>query len=331
MNLLVNALVFLFLLGVELAFIWIARKINLLDTPNHRSSHHIPTLRGGGIIFVMAALLYQVLASFQLIPGEPLGIMTMSALLLLAIVSFMDDVMSLSSILRFTMHSISVAFLIIELSLLEIVDVNWILLGGFFFTGVAVLNAFNFMDGINGITSSYSIVLLLFLLYLNKFVILYTSSQFIIFIILSIIVFMIFNFRIESKLFAGDVGSITISFLILYLVYKLIFVTDDYIYLLVFLLYGVDTGITFLSRLIKKESLFLAHRTHVYQLLTQKYKQPLLIALSYAFIQAIICYFIVSVNQLSSIWKVLLTASLISFFVVSLWITRERLIVELDD
>jgi UDP-N-acetylmuramyl pentapeptide phosphotransferase/UDP-N-acetylglucosamine-1-phosphate transferase len=98
-----------------------------------------------------------------------------------------------------------------------------------------------------------------------------------------------FNYRKKAKCFAGDIGSIAIAFWIIYLVLKLILLTNSIIWLLFLAVYGVDAICTILHRLYLKQNIFEAHRLHLYQVLSNEYKiQHRLVSLFYAIAQLLI-------------------------------------------
>jgi UDP-N-acetylmuramyl pentapeptide phosphotransferase/UDP-N-acetylglucosamine-1-phosphate transferase len=132
---------------------------------------------------------------------------------------------------------------------------------------VGIINAYNFMDGINGITGGYSLVNLLSLLYINNYFTKFIENEFIIIITLGVVVFNFFNFRKRAKCFAGDIGSVSIAFIIIFLLIKLVLQTNQYMFILFLLLYGIDTVFTLVVRLWLKENIFKAHNKHFFQLL----------------------------------------------------------------
>jgi UDP-N-acetylmuramyl pentapeptide phosphotransferase/UDP-N-acetylglucosamine-1-phosphate transferase len=141
------------------------------------------------------------------------------------------------------------------------------------------------MDGINGMTGGYSLLTLLTFWYLNNKVA-FTSESLIIFAILSLLVFNFFNFRSTAKCFAGDVGSISMAFIICFLLAQLIFKTQDLTYGGLLFIYGLDTVSTILFRLIRKENIFEAHRSHFYQYLANERSWPhLKVSMSYCLAQ----------------------------------------------
>ncbi|WP_185213167.1 UDP-GlcNAc--UDP-phosphate GlcNAc-1-phosphate transferase [Sphingobacterium mizutaii] len=274
----VHILVLLLLLLLELAYFRIANKYNIIDKPNLRSSHSNITLRGGGIIFYFAAMLYFGFSNFAF-PWFFLG------LSLMTIISFLDDIFTLSNKLRLTIHFSSVLLMAYQL---DVFSLPWYFLLITFIVVVGVLNAYNFMDGINGITAFYSLSVIILLLLTNK-TFSFIDPNFLIFPAIGLLVFGFFNFRIIAKCFAGDVGSVSIAFIILFALGMLIIKTENFIYFLFLIVYGVDTVWTILRRLYLKENIFKAHRTHLYQyLVNEAGYNKLTVSTFYAVLQFIV-------------------------------------------
>ncbi|HTH82224.1 MAG TPA: hypothetical protein VL490_04795 [Mucilaginibacter sp.] len=279
MNLFVLFLFFIILFTLELIYFKIADKYNIIDQPNHRSSHSKITIRGGGIIFSIALLI----GSFY--TGWQYGYFLLG-LLLISLISFVDDVKTVSNKIRITIHLIAVAILFYQLNLYSLQ--YYIIIGGFIFA-IGTINAINFMDGINGITGGYGLVTLFTLFYVNKYISPFTDETSLILSITSLLVFNFFNFRNVAKCFAGDVGSVSLAFIIVFFLMQLIIKTNNINYLLILLMYGLDAATTILFRIIRKENVFEAHRSHFYQFLANEKKIPhLLIATIYALLQVLI-------------------------------------------
>jgi UDP-N-acetylmuramyl pentapeptide phosphotransferase/UDP-N-acetylglucosamine-1-phosphate transferase len=143
------------------------------------------------------------------------------------------------------------------------------------------------MDGINGITAFYALVALSTFLYLN-FSISFVSGDLIILLIISVLIFTFFNARKKALAFAGDVGSITLAFMLAWMMIALMQKTGDIAYILFFVVYGIDAVVTIIFRLIRKENIFKAHRTHLYQYLSNELGWPhLAVSAIYAISQLI--------------------------------------------
>lgn len=251
-------LVFLFLM--EIIYIFVASKFKIVDKPNLRSSHKETTIRGGGIIFTIAAITYCV-SSGMLYPWFLLG------LFLIASISFIDDVITLSTKIRFSIHLFAVSLLINDVGALSL-HIGWLIC--ILIVVLGIINAYNFMDGINGMTGLYSLLMIVSLFFVNTQVAEFIPINFLITCALSICVFLYFNLRTKAKVFAGDIGSIGMAFIILFLLIKGIIATENLNLLLFLLIYGLDTITTIVTRLCRKENIFVAHRKHFYQFLTNE-------------------------------------------------------------
>lgn len=263
-------IIFVVLLLLELAYFKIADKFNIIDKPNERSSHSTIVLRGGGIIFLLGAWVWAVTFGFQY-PWFLLG------LTLVAGVSFIDDIHSLPDSARLVVQFTAAALAFYQLGMLsgEWFESNGVLVGGLLIllaliVYVGATNVINFMDGINGITAGYALAVLVPLTIVSD-----TADLNLIAVsILSVLVFCIFNFRPKgkAKCFAGDVGSIGIAFIMLFLIGKVIIATGDLTYLIFLLVYGVDGTLTICHRIMLHENLGEAHRKHAYQLMCNELK-----------------------------------------------------------
>ena len=268
-------LVLLFL--AELFYFKIADKCNIIDKPNERSSHTKITLRGGGIIFYFGAVVYFLTNGFEYI-------WFMLALTLITLISFVDDIRSTSQKLRLLFHFSAMALMFYQWGLFSF-SWWWIIVALIVCTGI--INAYNFMDGINGITGGYSLVILVALAYINKEVIPFVEEGLIYTVLCSVLVFCFFNFRKKAKCFAGDVGSVSIAFILLFLIGKLILKTEDFSWIVLLAVYGVDSVLTIIHRLLLHENIGLPHRKHLYQLMANELKIPHVVVSSiYMMVQA---------------------------------------------
>ena len=270
-------LVLLFL--AELFYFKLADKCNIIDKPNERSSHTKVTLRGGGIIFYFGALVYFLTNHWEY-PWF------MVALTLITFISFVDDIRSTSQGLRLVFHFSAMALMFYQWGLFSL-SWWWIIVALVICTGI--INAYNFMDGINGITGGYSLVVLVALAYINSEITTFVEPALINTVLCSVLVFCFFNFRKKAKCFAGDVGSVSIAFILLFLIGKLILTTGDFSWIILLSVYGVDSVLTIIHRLMLHENIGLPHRKHMYQLMANELKMPhVVVALIYMVAQAVI-------------------------------------------
>jgi UDP-N-acetylmuramyl pentapeptide phosphotransferase/UDP-N-acetylglucosamine-1-phosphate transferase len=136
-----------------------------------------------------------------------------------------------------------------------------------------IINAYNFMDGINGITGGYSLVVLATLALVNRKVE-FTDMNLIVILMISLLIFCFFNFRKTAKCFAGDVGAVTIAFAVVFMIFLLIIKTQNVLWIMLLVVYGVDTVLTILHRLMLKDNIFKPHRKHAFQLMANELKMP---------------------------------------------------------
>lgn len=258
-------LVMVVFIGSMLLYFKIAKRFAIIDKPNERSSHKAITIRGGGIIFLVAAFAV-LLRHYNDFLLPVIGLVVMGS------ISFLDDIFNLSSLMRVSFHFIAVTLLFHYLKVDSTFALEQIVLLYILVTGI--LNAYNFMDGINGITGVYSLVILGCLQWINLCQIDFLPADTLWLPMLACLVFLFFNFRKKAVCFAGDVGSMTIAFWILILLFSLILATGNYSYFLFLSVYGVDAVLTIMHRLLRKENIFVAHRLHFYQLLANEQQLP---------------------------------------------------------
>ena len=252
------------LLFLELVYFKIADKCNIIDKPNERSSHSTIVLRGGGIIFLIGAWIWSLFYGFQY-PWF------LAAVTLAAGISFVDDIRSLPDSVRLVVQFTAMGLMLQQLDILHL-DMWWIVILALIVC-VGASNVINFMDGINGITAGYSLAVLMPLAMINHKVG-FMEESFLLTMILSVLVFSIFNFRPKgkAKCFAGDVGSVGIAFIMLFAIGKLVIQTADVTWLILLLVYGVDGCLTICHRIMLHENLGEAHRKHVFQLMANELK-----------------------------------------------------------
>lgn len=255
-------IIMLVLLALEVGYFRIADKLNIIDRPNERSSHTKVVLQGGGIIFTLGLWLWSMVFGF-LYPWLLTGVT------LAAGVSFVDDIRPLPISVRLAIQLVASALVFQEIGLLhwEI----WYVVAVAMFVCVGMVNIYNFMDGVNGMTGGYSLVVLISLLLLNRKYGLMEESMLVV-TGLSLMVFCFFNFRTKPRCFSGDVGSIGIALIMVFGTGRLIWVTGDVTWIVLFLLYLVDGSLTICHRVMLHENLGQAHRKHVYQIMANELK-----------------------------------------------------------
>lgn len=253
-------LIAIILVIAELLYFRVADRFNIIDKPNLRSSHKAIVLRGGGIIFLFAIWLYAAFFGLSY-PWFILG------LTLVGLVSFVDDIHSLPDSIRLVVQFAAMFMMFYQFGILNLQD--WWMVLVALIVCVGIINAYNFMDGINGITGGYSIAVLVPMIYLNsRFE--FVNQSFLYVVGLSLLVFCFFNFRKKAKCFAGDVGSISIAFILLFTLGLLILKTQDFSYIVFLAVYGADAILTICHRIQLHENLGEAHRKHAYQIMANE-------------------------------------------------------------
>lgn len=245
----------------ELVYFKIAARFEIVDKPNARSSHSHPIIRGGGIIFIVGIWLW--FGSSWQWPFFVLGATGT------ALISFLDDLKPLPAILRLTAHLISVLLLFYQV---ELFDWSIWLLVVAVIVCIGTMSAYNFMDGINGITGVNALVYLGTCFYINFYNQEFTDWKLLTSLAIAVIIFLYFNFRRTAKCFAGDVGSIVLAFAQIFFLLQLIQKTNSLLWAGMFFVFGVDSVFTIIFRIRKKENIFKAHRTHLYQFLSNELK-----------------------------------------------------------
>ena len=260
-------------------YLKIAEKWSIIDQPNSRSSHLVVTKRGGGIIYLIALVIYMISSNFNMPSIIICG-------LLLGIMGFIDDVKNLDFKIKLIFQCLTIGYF---LSTGSYNGLEWYLLILMFFLIISSINILNFMDGINGLTILYSLSFLISFYIINAHIIAFTDSNFLLIVILSNLIIGYFNIRKKAVCFLGDVGAITMGFIYAVLTITLIVKTNSLSPLVLFLVYFLDSGWTIVERLLAKENIFHPHRKHLYQLLVNEYKlSHLLVASIYFSIQALI-------------------------------------------
>ncbi len=305
------------LVVAELIYFKIADKCNIIDKPNERSSHTKVVLRGGGIIFTIGLWIWSAFYGFQY-PW------LLAAVTLAAGISFVDDIHSLPDSVRLVAQFAAMGLLLTQLVLDNVqMSLPW---WGWALAGIAALivmvgttNIYNFMDGINGITAGYSLAVLIPLFLLNRMSDVtgtFVDGSLIVVSIMSVLVFSFFNFRPKNKAkcFAGDVGSVGIAFILLFLIGCLVMKTGDITWLVFLLVYGIDGCCTIVHRIMLHENLGEAHRKHAYQLMANELKMGhVTVSLIYFGLQLVISLVMVYLipNTVLAHWIYLVVVALV--------------------
>jgi Fuc2NAc and GlcNAc transferase len=246
-------------------------RINLLDMPNHRSSHSIPTPRGGGIGVVLAFILVGIMCA---------KVYTfIAACVAVALIGLASDLFDISSGIRLILH-IALAFVMALLAAGFLwLSAGWavvpfIVLSVIFIAGSA--NIYNFMDGINGIAAITAVVAfgLLAFYSASNMASAFPLTILAVSIVFSSLGFLYFNIP-NAKIFIGDVGALFLGFTFASMTIMLSRNILDFICLSSFLFtFYADEIITMCLRISAGQNLFLPHRRHFYQILVNEAGLP---------------------------------------------------------
>ena len=293
-----------------LLYLKLAEKYRIIDKPNERSSHVLPTVRGGGILFVLAIIILAFQQGFNQ-PYFLIGFFAISA------VSFIDDIKEVSKCWRLSIQILSILLLIYQITQGDLIWWQWAVL---LILIISLINFYNFMDGINGITALYSLVLFGTYLYLHQTGVLLVQEELIIVPIIAIIIFSFFNVRTKARCFAGDVGSVSLAFLGIYLLFWLSWQEQNYLYIWLVGVYGIDAVLTIFQRLIMGQNIFQGHRLHLYQLLANEGGLPhVLVSVLFAFLQILLNIFILT-YVIPGQYNPIIVNIVMSIFFVSLYV-----------
>ena len=256
---------------------WVKQRFSreMLDIPNDRSSHTQPTPRGGGLGFCLAFAVTSLIgwglshfwpaAALNLFPN-PLYVVLV--LLLLAVVGLLDDRFTLSAKVRYAVQLSAAAIALLSFgafSLTGLPETLWVavLMGGVTLIGfTALVNFYNFMDGLDGLVASVTALQLGFLA-------LYLQQPIWWLLVAALLGFLWWNWS-PAKIFMGDVGSTVLGASVaIALMVPAADPSLNVVALAITLPLTADAVYTLTRRLLKGENIFQAHRTHLYQRLQQ--------------------------------------------------------------
>ncbi|MEZ4843439.1 MAG: hypothetical protein R3A43_04205 [Bacteroidia bacterium] len=264
-------------------YVW-AKKKQIIDRPNERSSHTHTPVRGMGIVFCV--LLFPLYFIFPTNWNLFLGLQVAG------IIGYLDDRFTIKSNIRLTLYIFSLILAGFQYYTNSELAPFWLL--PVILVGVGIINTINFMDGINGITGYYIIVFIVSVLlnsYTNwiEFDRLTPLEYGLCVALIFLVSFGFFNYRNQALAFLGDSGSVSLGLLVVLTLINLGINEKGWSVLSLVVVYGVDSVGTIFIRLLRRENIFEAHRNHLYQDLVHirgwgHHK----VALTYAVLQIII-------------------------------------------
>lgn len=256
---------------------------SLLDIPNGRSSHTIPTPRGGGVAIVISYLFALVWMLFAgLIERDPFLAM-FGAGALIAALGFLDDHGHIAARWRLLGHFFAAAWALFWLGGLPAISVFGMTLAPGLIVNVLaafylvwLLNLYNFMDGIDGIASVEAICVCV------GAAIIYTLSGFATLVWLPVLLacavagFLFWNFP-PAKIFMGDAGSGFLGIMLGCLSLQGAWISSQFLWVWLILLgvFIVDATVTLIRRLVRGDKVYEAHRSHAYQFASRRFGKHL--------------------------------------------------------
>lgn len=311
--------------GVEKFRRWSLKK-QIVDVPNERSSHVAPTPRGGGLVFVVIALAFYAVAALPEKNNFRWSYLLGAALI--ASISWLDDLFSVATVWRFVVHGFAAALIIftdgywreIYLPLAGTIDFG---AAGAFLTFcwiVGLTNAYNFMDGVDGIAGTQALTAGVGWLVVGTLLGYGATALYGGVIAFACLGFLIHN-RQPAKIFMGDIGSAFLgySFAVLPLLAKAENSSDaannavlPLLSVLLVWFFVFDASYTFLRRLLKKDKVWRAHREHLYQkMVARGYSHAAVAAVYGVFSLVLVCLSAVAVAAGSEYLIYPLTAAVV--------------------
>lgn len=306
---------------IEWVVILVGRRYRLGPSVTERSSHTQFTPTCGGIIWALAAIAGILL--FGNLKSEFSWIF-IGGIVVLGTISFIDDIHPLPPIPRLISQIVVMALSFKQLCYPQAFDIYLLIL----FCGVGIINALNFLDGICGMLAFYGIVLtgsFMYAVYLNGPDFIHWLIPMLSMVLIAQVVFTCFNVR--DVIFAGDVGAITLGYILVFSAITLIISTNDGSYIIFFAVCVFDTGLTTLQRLFSGVSILEPHRMHIYQLLTSERGMPhVVVALIYALLQLLInaLFFLIPESQHWTYFLIVSSLLTIGYFGIRFSFNRQN-------
>ena len=270
-----------------------AERLNLIQVPNHRSSHQQPTPHGGGLAIVISFLAVSSWLLWQQALDYSLFLIVTALALMIALISLLDDLFYISRFIRISIHLTASLILILGLSNLALYsELNffslpfWLIAAGFVFISTWWINLFNFMDGIDGIAATQAIFMLLaaagLSFVINSEIYQETLWLWMLYLVAAIAGFLILNWS-PAKLFMGDVGSTFIAFMLVFFTLSSIYLNwlNYAVWGILAALFVTDASFTLIRRIITRQAWREAHCSHAYQRLAQHWQSHQKVTLLY--------------------------------------------------
>lgn len=316
------------LLIVSYLLTWVIKnfstKNRILDIPNERSSHSLPTPRGGGLAIVIAWYIGITILFFFGEVSRNLYFALLSGILLAAI-SLLDDVFDIRPVIRLSFQTITVIIAFILLKGIQTVYIGdkdifqMIILDTITIVGMVwFINLYNFLDGIDGYASFEAITIGLALYF-------FTGQSINLILIAAVSGFLIWNWP-KARIFMGDVGSTQLGFILVVL--GVYFHNEHKLPIICWLIllapFWFDATLTLYRRWRNKEKLSQAHRKHIYQRLVQSGFSHLKVDIYLSVINLILIFMVFICIKYKMLQIPLLILTLASLYVVTIYADKRK-------
>jgi Fuc2NAc and GlcNAc transferase len=248
-----------------------APKTRLLDVPNQRSMHTRATPRGGGLAIVLVSLVGLIAALVvEARPDWPVVGGYVAGALLIAGVSFLDDLRRVPAGYRLALHFVAAALMVAglapQLTAGREGAIGWLIVGIGILWTVGLTNAYNFMDGIDGLAATQGVVTAAGLAFLAAATNEPYFELFALLVAAGCVGFLIHNWP-PARIFMGDIGSAFLGFTFAYLALAVDPVSPRVTFVGALLLWPFifDALLAVIRRAVRGENIFAAHRSHLYQ------------------------------------------------------------------
>jgi len=301
-------------------------RFGVIDRPNARSSHAIPTARGGGLAFTAIVVTALAYAGRYVGTPDPVFFGLAVATLGLAVVSFVDDLRSVGAAPRLLGQALAAVVPVFAFALSADGDRGFALIAVAFVGCVGFTNAFNFMDGINGIAAAHAAITGSATAYLGTLA--DSDARLVVgaFVVAGgAFGFLPWNFP-RARMFMGDVGSATLGYVLASL--SLLIVRDGGLHFvlpiaLIHLGFVLDTAVTFGRRLARRERVWDAHREHFYQRLVRSGSTHVSVTAAYSLLtlagSIVACSLAVRGDSVAIVSSVAVVFAWVSLFAYAEW------------
>lgn len=286
--------------SISFALTWYVRKValerNVIDVPNERSSHKLPTPRAGGLAIVVATLAPLPILYWNREISSDLWIALGSSGVGIAALGLLDDLRSIRPILRLFVQAMLTIFAIYLLQGISSLNIGSLSIpSGFPLNVLCALglvwltNLYNFMDGIDGIAAIEALTTCAGLMII--FIASGDNADFAFFASLvfgAALGFLVWNFP-RAQIFMGDVGSSFLGFAFGLVAISSARYGSEFLFAVLILLavFIVDATVTLVRRLLRRQAPHLAHRSHAYQFAARTFNNHRIVSLSVAAINLV--------------------------------------------